>query len=50
MENFETDLRVHASALYGLLETMHAALGQPRLLGNASDALPAVITKTLENP
>jgi hypothetical protein len=37
-------------ALPGLRETMHAALGQPRLLGNAANALPTVGTKTVENP
>ena len=37
-------------ALHGLRETMHAALGQTRLLGKASHALPAVVTKTLANP
>jgi hypothetical protein len=39
-----------ALALHGLLETMHTALGKAGLLGNASHALPAVVTKTLENP
>jgi hypothetical protein len=36
-------------ALHGLLEMVHTALGQPGLLGHASYALPAVVTKTLEN-
>ena len=34
---------------HGPHETMHTALRQPRLLGNAADALSAVVTKTLEN-
>jgi hypothetical protein len=37
-------------AFHGLRETMHAALGKTRLLGNASHALPAVVTEILENP
>ena len=36
--------------LHGLRKTMHTALGQPSLLGNASHALCPVVTKTLENP
>ncbi len=38
------------SALHGLLETMHAAFGQPSLLGHLANALLGVRTKTLENP
>jgi hypothetical protein len=38
------------AALYGLLETMHAALGQSCLLGKASHALGGIGTKTVENP
>src|SRR5437763_6919475 len=36
--------------LHGLLETMHAALGQSRLLGDASHALSPIVTEALENP
>ena len=36
-------------ALHGLGETMHATLGQPRLLRHAAHTLPTVVTKTLEN-
>jgi hypothetical protein len=35
--------------LHGLCETMHATLGKTCLLGNAANALPSMITKTLEN-
>ena len=35
--------------LQGLLKTMHAALGQPRLLGDASHALSTVLTQAREN-
>lgn len=38
-----------APALHGLLETVNAALGKAGLLGNASHALPVVVTKTLVN-
>src|SRR5262245_8061899 len=43
-------LRIEVSALPSLCKTMHATLGQTRLLGHAAHALPAVVTKTLENP
>ena len=38
------------SPLHGLLETMHAAFGNPRLVGHMSNALLAIGTKTRENP
>ena len=37
------------SALPGLLETMHTAFGQARLLGQTPHTLLAVITQTLDN-
>src|SRR5205814_1347950 len=46
----EPGFRVVVTALHGLLEAMHATLGQASLLGNASHALGPVVTKTLENP
>src|SRR5262249_29416935 len=36
--------------LHGLLETVHAALGQSRLLCDVSHALSTVVTEALENP
>src|SRR5882672_10343840 len=36
--------------LHGLRETMHTAFGTPRLLGNPSYTLLAVVTQTVENP
>jgi len=42
--------RMDVPALHGLRETRHAARGQPRLLGHASHALPAVVTQTREHP
>jgi len=41
---------VLVTALHGLFEAMHAALGKAGLLGNASHALLTVVIKTLENP
>ena len=38
------------AALHRVLEAMHTALRQPGLLGHAAYALPAMITKALENP
>ena len=35
-------------ALHRLRETMHAAFGQAGLLGNATNALGGIITKTVE--
>jgi hypothetical protein len=43
-------LWMNVPPLHGLRKTMHTALGQPSLLGNASHALCPVVTKTLENP
>src|SRR6266446_10948336 len=43
-------LRVLISALHRLFETMHTALGEPGLMGNLSDALLGVVTKSVENP
>jgi hypothetical protein len=40
---------MHVPVLHGVLEAMHAALGETRLLGKASHALSAVITKALAN-
>src|SRR5512145_133543 len=41
---------VAVTALHGLLQPMHAALGTPRLMGQVSDALGGIVTQTLENP
>ena len=38
-----------APTLHGLPQTMYTALGKPGLLGEMSNALLAVVTKTLEN-
>jgi len=35
--------------LHGPLETMHTAFGKPRLVGNTSHTLLAVVTKTFDN-
>src|SRR2546426_314104 len=43
-------LRIAGSAFDGLFQTMHTALGNPRLTGQLSYTLVGVITKTLENP
>ena len=37
------------TALPGLLETMHTAFGQARLLGQLANALLATVTQTLDN-
>src|SRR5437870_13773747 len=42
-------LRVGIATFPRLLETMHTAFGKPRLLGNPSNTLLTVVTKTLEN-
>jgi hypothetical protein len=42
-------LRGAVSAFDGLVETMHTALGNPRLTGQLSSTLCGVNTKTLEN-
>ena len=42
-------LRVVISACHRLFETVHAALGEPSLMGNVSDALRRVLTKRVEN-
>src|SRR5256712_12521748 len=42
-------LRVGISTVPRLLETMHTAFGKPRLLGNPSHTLFAVVTQTIEN-
>src|SRR6266436_1355011 len=42
--------RMAPSTRHGLLETMHTAFGQARLLGQTPHTLLAVLTKTLENP
>jgi hypothetical protein len=46
----EPGFRVAVAVLHGLRETMHAAFGQARLLGNATHALGGMVTKTVENP
>ena len=43
-------LWVAVSAFHGLFETMHAALGKPGALGNLTNALRRVVTKSVENP
>jgi len=41
---------VAVTALQGLLKSMHATLGKPRLMGQVSYALGGIVTQTLENP
>src|SRR6266404_9271786 len=43
-------LRVLISAFHRLFEAMHTALGEPGPMGNLSDALLCVVTKSVENP
>jgi hypothetical protein len=38
------------TALHGLLKPMHAALGQPRLLGQVSNALGGIVTQPIFPP
>jgi hypothetical protein len=38
------------AALQGLLETMHTAFGQPRLLGQLAHPWGGIVPQTLENP
>ena len=45
----EPGFRVTVAALYRLLQTMYAALGQAGLQGKASHALSGIVTKTVEN-
>src|SRR6266849_4347527 len=42
-------LRVGIATCPRLLETMHTACGQPRLVGNPANTLFPVVTKTIEN-
>src|SRR5258708_4432899 len=42
-------LRVAVSACHGLFETMHTALGNPRLTGKLARALRHIVTKRVEN-
>src|SRR5215510_8669920 len=45
----EPGLRMAVATFHRVLEAMDTALRQPSLLGNAAHALPAVVTKALEN-
>jgi hypothetical protein len=38
------------SAFYRLFEPMYAALGKPGALGNLTNALRRIVTKSVENP
>jgi hypothetical protein len=43
-------LWVAISAFYRLFEPMYAALGKPGALGNLTNALRRIVTKSVENP